>query len=329
MSSDRSVVLEPGFREQWQRLISEPLWAALVHLGVEEAADLAYLFSSQDETREWAVLQQCGADADRFLDWHRAGSRDCGCSSYIQQYQPSSSRARCARGSFLPVRDQQPAVSASGASVCTGSCAGSCKRLAGPGSSPSPRSSSQSSLRLLSVHGVAGTAGRLRRVLRSLLSNRTPDHVRLLRACGRRRPDRSALGVASAEYAARPAGTELPSAGLQGVCHGQGPAQWCRRAWSRKPSGWASLCCCSGPQGVGACCSSPSAWPCCHACDGGICNDRTLRTAIEPYFMATACRVRVECRGYGSRTPGQCPSSTIWSWASLSCLLLQDGPGSF
>ena len=66
-SSGRSVVLEPGFREQWQRLISEPLWAALVHLGVEEAADLAYLFSSQDEAREWAVLQQCGADADRFL----------------------------------------------------------------------------------------------------------------------------------------------------------------------------------------------------------------------------------------------------------------------
>ena len=67
MSSDRGVVLEPGFREQWQRLISEPLWAALVHLGVEEAADLAYLFSSQDEAREWAVLQQCGADSDRFL----------------------------------------------------------------------------------------------------------------------------------------------------------------------------------------------------------------------------------------------------------------------
>ena len=66
-SSGSGVVFEPGFRDQWQRLISEPLWAALVHLGVEDAADLAYLFSSQDEACEWAVLQQCGADSARLV----------------------------------------------------------------------------------------------------------------------------------------------------------------------------------------------------------------------------------------------------------------------
>ena len=65
-SSGSGVAFEPGFRDQWQRLISENLWTALVHLGVEDASELAYLFSSQDEAREWAVLQQCGADSDRF-----------------------------------------------------------------------------------------------------------------------------------------------------------------------------------------------------------------------------------------------------------------------
>ena len=49
------------------RLISERLWTALVHLGVEDAHDLAYLFASQDEAREWAVLQQCASDSDRFV----------------------------------------------------------------------------------------------------------------------------------------------------------------------------------------------------------------------------------------------------------------------
>ena len=66
-SSGSGDAFEPGFRGQWQRMISDALWVALVHLGVGDAADLAYSFASQDEAREWAVLQQCGGDSDRFV----------------------------------------------------------------------------------------------------------------------------------------------------------------------------------------------------------------------------------------------------------------------
>ena len=48
-------------------LISDRLWEALTTVGVEEASDLAYLFVSEDEAREWAVLQQCSEDSDSFV----------------------------------------------------------------------------------------------------------------------------------------------------------------------------------------------------------------------------------------------------------------------
>eukprot|EP00439_Symbiodinium_sp_Y106_P018847 s651_g2.t1 len=53
--------------EQWARLISEDIWRALAETGVEDAADLAYLFTSEDEAREWAVLQQCAESCDNFV----------------------------------------------------------------------------------------------------------------------------------------------------------------------------------------------------------------------------------------------------------------------
>ena len=48
-------------------LISDRLWEALTTVGVEEASDLAYLFVSEDEAPEWAVLQQCSEDSDSFV----------------------------------------------------------------------------------------------------------------------------------------------------------------------------------------------------------------------------------------------------------------------
>ena len=53
--------------EQWARLISDDIWRALTATGVESAEDLAYLFVSEDEAREWAVLQQCSHSADNFV----------------------------------------------------------------------------------------------------------------------------------------------------------------------------------------------------------------------------------------------------------------------
>ena len=52
---------------QWSRLISDDLWQALSEAGVEDAADLAFFFVSEDEAREWAVLQQCSSGADNFV----------------------------------------------------------------------------------------------------------------------------------------------------------------------------------------------------------------------------------------------------------------------
>ena len=52
---------------QWSRLISDDLWQVLSDAGVEDAADLAFFFVSEDEAREWAVLQQCSAGADNFV----------------------------------------------------------------------------------------------------------------------------------------------------------------------------------------------------------------------------------------------------------------------
>ena len=52
---------------QWARLISDALWQALSDAGVEDAADLAFFFVSEDEAREWAVLQQCSVGCDSFV----------------------------------------------------------------------------------------------------------------------------------------------------------------------------------------------------------------------------------------------------------------------
>ena len=54
-------------RDQWQRIIAEPVWQILGDIGVESAGDVAFLLSSEDAVREWSTTSGLGAFADTLV----------------------------------------------------------------------------------------------------------------------------------------------------------------------------------------------------------------------------------------------------------------------